>query len=212
MEVAYKPMEPDKKQTILQAALVEFYHKGYEGASTNQITKEAGVSKGILFHYFSDKRTLYLTVVDECLKHYYHSLTSSPMDLSEDLFQAIEQLSQKKMDVFKSDPIRFGFMVKTFLIMPEELKSDLLLKQQQMNEDSIHLLASRIDQSRFREGIDPKQAIEFVLLSLESLITKQMTKRYDEKSTGELEASAALDTKPYLDMLRYGIYRKEGKE
>ena len=51
--------------------------------------------QGILFHYFSDKRTLYLTVVDECLKHYYHSLTSSPMDLSEDLFQAIEQLSQK---------------------------------------------------------------------------------------------------------------------
>ena len=57
-------------------------------------------------------------------------------------------------------------MAKTFLIMPEELKADLLLKQQQMNEDSIHLLASRIDQSRFREGIDPKQAIEFVLLSL----------------------------------------------
>lgn len=205
-------MEPDKKQNILQAALVEFYHKGYEGASTNQITKAAGVSKGILFHYFSDKRTLYLTVVDESLKHYYHSLTSSPMDLSDDLFQAIEQLSQKKMDVYKSDPIRSGFMAKTFLNMPEELRADLLLKQQQMNEDSVHLLASRIDQSRFRGGIDPKQAIEFVLLSLESLITKQMTKRYDEKSTGELEASAALDTKPYLDMLRYGIYRKEGKE
>lgn len=212
MGVEYYIMVTDKKQTILQAALVEFYHKGYEGASTNQITKAAGVSKGILFHYFSDKRTLYLTVVDECLKHYYHTLTSSPMDLSEDLFQAIEQLSQKKMDVFKSDPIRFGFMAKTFMVMPEELKAELLLKQQLMNENSIHLLASRIDQSRFREGIDPKQAIEFVLLSLESIITKQMTKRYDENSTGGLEVSAALDTRPYLDMLRHGIYRKEGNE
>lgn len=202
-------MDLDKRQMIMQAALEEFYLKGYEGASTNRMTKAAGVSKGILFHYFGDKRNLYLTVVDECLKHYHHILTSPSMDLSEDLFEAIEQLSEQKAEVFKSNPIMFGFIANTFMAMPEELKSDLKRMQQQMNKDSIQLLASRIDQSRFREGIDPERAIEFVLLSLESVVTKQMSGMYEDNAVGS-GLSTAFDTKSYLDMLRYGIYRKEG--
>lgn len=204
----YIIMKIDKKQAILQAALEEFYQKGYEGASTNRITKEAGVSKGILFHYFSDKRSLYLTLVDECMNHYYRTLNSNLTDLSDDLFEALEQLSKIKINLFKSDPMMYGFISHAFMAMPEELKSELELKQRRMQTDSVPLLASRIDRSRFRSGIKPEEAIEFVLLSLEALITKRLSKLHEEKLNGN-EIAVVMDTSPYLDMLRYGIYRKE---
>lgn len=202
--------ELDKKQAIIQAALEEFYHKGYEGASTNQITKSAGVSKGILFHYFSDKRSLYLTLVDECMSHYFHTLASSLPDLSEDLFEALDQLSKIKIDAFKREPMKYGFIAKAFMTMSNELKTELHLKQQRMKEHAVDLLVSRVDHNRFRTDIEPKQAIEFVLLSLEALIAKQINS-LNETELDEGGAAPTLDMGLYLHMLKYGVYREAGK-
>lgn len=200
----------DKKQAIILAALEEFYHKGYEGASTNQITKSAGVSKGILFHYFLDKRSLYLTLVDECLNHYFHNVVSSLPDLSDDLFEALDQLSKIKMEAFKREPIKYGFIAKSFMTMPNGLKTELHLKQQRMKDHAIDLLVSRVDHNLFRTDIEPRQAIEFVLLSIEALIAKQMSS-LNEQELDEGRTVPALDTSLYLHMLKYGVYREAEK-
>ena len=48
---------PDgKRQRILDAAIREFAEHGYDKASTNSIVKEAGIAKGLLFHYFGSKK------------------------------------------------------------------------------------------------------------------------------------------------------------
>lgn len=48
----------DKKIRILDSALKLFVEKGFHGTSTSAISKDAGVSAGILFHYFSSKNEL----------------------------------------------------------------------------------------------------------------------------------------------------------
>ena len=48
--------QEEKKQKIYQAALEEFVEHGYQNASTNRITQRAGISKGLLFHYFKNKK------------------------------------------------------------------------------------------------------------------------------------------------------------
>ncbi|MBD8498305.1 TetR/AcrR family transcriptional regulator [Paenibacillus arenosi] len=198
----------DKKQAILEAALEEFRQKGYEAASTNQITKAAKVSKGILFHYFSDKKTLYLTLVEECIERYYGAMTSNLSELPADLFAALEQLANTKIEVFKSDPVRYGFISNVFINIPEPLKAELEVKQQQMQYHFIPLLANRLDPNQFRNGIDAAQAIEFVLLSLEALITKRLSMMKDKEWNVD-EIAEAIDTSPYIEMLKYGIYRKD---
>lgn len=42
-------LEAEKRERIINAALKEFAQKGYDKASTNEIIKEAGISKGSLF-------------------------------------------------------------------------------------------------------------------------------------------------------------------
>lgn len=48
-----------KQDRIINAAMKEFALKGYKNASTNEIVKEAGISKGLLFHYFTNKKAYF---------------------------------------------------------------------------------------------------------------------------------------------------------
>jgi len=58
-----------KRERILAAALRLFTSHGFQGTPTSQISKEARVSTGSLFHYFPDKNTLidqlYLSIQKE---------------------------------------------------------------------------------------------------------------------------------------------------
>ena len=55
-------LEPEKRDTIIAAATVEFAENGYDGASLNQILANAGISKGAFYYYFDDKLDLFITV------------------------------------------------------------------------------------------------------------------------------------------------------
>src|SRR6056297_395818 len=56
---ALHKMEEDRKRCIINASLSEFSAYPYPQASTNRIVRVAGISKGLLYHYFGNKRNLY---------------------------------------------------------------------------------------------------------------------------------------------------------
>ncbi|GAA3538721.1 TetR/AcrR family transcriptional regulator [Nocardioides daeguensis] len=57
-------LAPDeRREQILLAAERLFAAQSYAEVSTTRIAHEAGVARGLLNHYFGDKRTLYLEVV-----------------------------------------------------------------------------------------------------------------------------------------------------
>ena len=56
-----------KVAQVLEGARVVFLRDGFEGASVDQIAREAGVSKATLYSYFPDKRLLFMEVAkSEC--------------------------------------------------------------------------------------------------------------------------------------------------
>lgn len=56
-----------KARQILAGAKQVFLELGYEGTSVEEIARRAKVSKGTLYNYFPDKRTLFVAVVErEC--------------------------------------------------------------------------------------------------------------------------------------------------
>lgn len=76
----------NKEQRILESALRLFVDRGFHGTSTNAISKEAGVSAGILFHYFSTKKTLivylFLMVKTEFYEMIFKALDNSSLENS----------------------------------------------------------------------------------------------------------------------------------
>jgi AcrR family transcriptional regulator len=53
----------ERKDDVLDAALVEFAERGYEGTSTEDIARRAGISQPYLFRLFGTKKDLYLASV-----------------------------------------------------------------------------------------------------------------------------------------------------
>ncbi|KRB73250.1 hypothetical protein ASE01_21095 [Nocardioides sp. Root190] len=57
-------LSPDeRREQILLAAERLFADRSYVDVSTTELAREAGVARGLLNHYFGDKRALYLEVV-----------------------------------------------------------------------------------------------------------------------------------------------------
>ena len=54
----------DTRQHILQAALRQFAHSGYAGASVQAIVDEARVTKPVLYYHFGSKEGLYTALID----------------------------------------------------------------------------------------------------------------------------------------------------
>ena len=63
----------ERRRQILSCARRLFSERRYEAVSTGEIAQEAGVTRGLIYHYFGDKRGLYVEVV--------RSLFALPPDL-----------------------------------------------------------------------------------------------------------------------------------
>ena len=48
----------ERRAEILDSAQKQFFLKGYETASVNEIIEAAGISKGTFYHYFESKDEL----------------------------------------------------------------------------------------------------------------------------------------------------------
>lgn len=54
----------EHRDDLIHAAIEEFVHRGFDGASLNRILAAAGMSKGQLYHHFTGKEDLFLSLVD----------------------------------------------------------------------------------------------------------------------------------------------------
>ncbi len=54
---------PERREQLLRLAIQAFSHKSYDDVSIDELAQGAGVSKGLLYHYFPSKRELYVATV-----------------------------------------------------------------------------------------------------------------------------------------------------
>ncbi len=75
-----KKQPEQTRMLILDAANHEFSLQGYSGSGLNGIISLAGLTKGALFHHFSDKRALAKSWIDERLAPAVDALWIAPLD------------------------------------------------------------------------------------------------------------------------------------
>ena len=57
----------ERREQILESALSIFIDKGYNGATTMDISKEAGISEVTLFRYFDSKKQIFREAIEPIL-------------------------------------------------------------------------------------------------------------------------------------------------
>src|SRR5205823_15009288 len=68
MAVTERKTATERRDEILEAALVEFAAHGLDGGSTEAIAKAAGISQPYVFRLFGTKKELFLATIDMCMR------------------------------------------------------------------------------------------------------------------------------------------------
>lgn len=91
-----------KWDQVLEGARTVFMRDGFEGASVDDIVREAGVSKATLYSYFPDKRLLFLEVAKtECRAQ--SDAAVAQVEATEDLREALTSAAKRMSRFFMSD-------------------------------------------------------------------------------------------------------------
>ena len=100
----FESLKEDKKKHIINIATKEFVENGYEGASTNHMTKAMGISKGSLFHYFGSKEALYLYIVDQSVTQVVKRVNESMVNIPDDFIEFIKISAVMEFDLYIENP------------------------------------------------------------------------------------------------------------
>jgi hypothetical protein len=113
------------------------------------------------------------------------------------------------MQLAQEDPVKYQFMLDAFLHTPEEVQREVSGKIQAFTAIQLPLTFKDIDTSLFRRDIDPDKAMGLVALCMEALnaIYLQKLKNGDDWQLSSIEPIMQ-ESREYLEMLKYGIYKK----
>jgi TetR/AcrR family transcriptional regulator len=196
----------DRRTALITAAISEFATAGYLAASTNHIVEAAGVSKGLLFHYFGDKKGLYIEAVQACITEVMRRFDERLGPTSPDLFERLRQYTLAKWSLIEKDPMIFAFLQEAMTDPPAELRDALLASTAKITASTYQRLFQDIDTSAFRPGVTVEQAMCLLSWTFDGL-GKQYTTVLRQQPLDLASARSAMfgEVDTYVALLRHGI-------
>lgn len=162
MNEKFFDLKKEKQDRMINAALKVFAENGYGHASTDEIVREAGISKGLLFHYFVSKLGLYSFIYDYSVRYMMLELMSGVSKDETDFFMLIDQIRFSQLQVMKNYPYMLLFLDKSkyedvseALVETEEKRSILPgWYDETLSRADITVFRSEADVMKLRRMID----------------------------------------------------------
>jgi AcrR family transcriptional regulator len=211
MNEKLESLPEEKRKNILSAALTEFAEHGYTNASTNRIVKAAGISKGLLFHYFENKKKLFLYVLDDTINKMMQKLSTYSVTLSGDFFEQLGQYALIKMRIGIEEPEMYHILYDVYVNLPTDIKDELMQRYGQILSDTRKDFVKTMDTSKLREGISVETAINLVIDFLDGYYQRNI-EYFKTKTPDELLAYINVmtdDIMGYLNIIKRGLYKDE---
>jgi AcrR family transcriptional regulator len=102
-----------RKRQITRAAYEIIAEKGYYNFTMMDIAQRAGVSSGLIHHYFKDKENMLVTLLRE-MQHVIRSTTEKAIESEEDPRRKLEALIDSAFNLVESDR-EYLFVIFDFL-------------------------------------------------------------------------------------------------
>ncbi|WP_078409129.1 TetR/AcrR family transcriptional regulator [Priestia abyssalis] len=199
-------LDKEKQDRIINAAIKEFAQKGFDKASTNEIVKEAGISKGLLFHYFQNKKQLYLFLYEHTIDVLMEKIMEKINWDEKDIFVRYRQIALLKIEIYKIYPEMLNFVKAIYKDSSSAVKIDIDRRGKEILESSLNKLFSDIDLSKFKKGIDTKKAINIINWTLEGF-AYQMQEKVLSLSLEQIDMEETMaEMEEYLNILRNSLY------
>lgn len=203
-------MEKDlsSRSKIIEGAIRVFAQHNYEKASTTMIAQAAGLSKGLIFHYFGSKADLFLATYQEVATIIIDRIVDKINYVETDMLLRLKESIWLKLDVMQTFPEIFEFLKAAYFEHPPELKEGMQQINSGILDQGMAKIYQNIDYSRFRDDIDARLAINTIHFTLE-----KWSENYNQElfhapfdRLGYEDAINKID--PYLALFRKCFYKE----
>lgn len=199
-------LDASKQNRIINAALKEFTDKGFDQASTNQIVKDAGIGKGMLFYYFSNKKDLYLYLINYCLDITERTFFSLIDTNERDLFERLKNISVVKFEFLTKYPDAINFMATILLKGFEGIDKELQARIEGLTKNGHDKMYGNLDKSLFRSDIDAEKAFRLIRWSFDGY-EQEIKYRLRDQDIRSIDFEPYFaEFYDYLDVLRTCFY------
>ena len=147
----------EKQQAILNAGYRVFSQNSYKNSPMSEIADEAGISKSLLFHYFRNKKELYLFLWENCAETTIEFLTRYECYEQKGLFESMERGMRAKMEIIRLYPDMGNFTIRAFY----EKDPEICAAVQESYHKYFNLKADKV-----RLNLDPEQFIPGLDISM----------------------------------------------
>lgn len=164
----------DTRQKLLQAAFTEIYRNGFQAASLTQILADTGLTKGALYHYFSDKKTLGLAVVDEMIRPYMTAMMFDPLTETRQPLATMQSLLAAKAAEDDPQIVALGCPLNNLMqeMSPVDERFRLLLNN--IFQDWVAVVSEALTRGKksgeVRKNVDAAQTAFFIVSALEGCV------------------------------------------
>ena len=194
--------ETEKHQLIMTAAASLFAKQGYHKTTIDEIVARAGISKGLFYHYFENKRDIYIHLYNSYVDILSKTIREKIDTGNSDFFVRLTQVTRIRIDFIAAYPSLFNFLYSAYYEEHPDVAPLIHDKNKQIMEESATSSMAHIDWSKFKDGMTPEKAIELITWVAEGFVKKIGTPAEADNKDMYLQFDE------YIEYLKSGMYRE----
>jgi hypothetical protein len=205
MNEIFKNIDEEKRDRVINSALEEFSKSGFDKASTNVIVKNAGISKGSLFHYFQNKQELYEKLEEFMIETATHAVKNNINWTETDFFERMKQIVMSKGEVMHQYPYIYDFIS---MVMESKSIAEMRKKTEKVSPDLQNkVYTHNIDFSKFKEGLDMEKTMNIIRWTLEKFSEELLQEVKLKKRVIDFK-EIQMDVEEYSTFLKNMFYKE----
>ena len=202
----FMKLEEGKRNRIINAAMKEFRY-GFKKASTDIIVKDAGISKGLLFHYFGTKGQIYaftLRFATDLIESDFFSMMNKGQ---QDILEVIWQVALLKKDITKKHPYLYDFLNGAHIHRDDAPDAELAMVFEEEQNAAYEEFYSQCDKGLFRKDIDYRKAIDIIFMTIDGVINEEESRAISHGGWDDGRYESFLESlRGYMDIFRVCFY------
>ena len=117
MATTLRQTAEERRESILDAATIEFASKGLHGTSTEDVARRAGISQPYVFRLFGTKKRLFAETCRQCMREVRDAMAEA----AEGVFgeEAFEAMGHAYMELLEADPRRLKLQMQMYAACDE---------------------------------------------------------------------------------------------
>ena len=170
MNEKFYNLPQEKQQAIINAGYRVFSQNSYKKSPMQEIADAAGISKSLLFHYFHNKKELYMFLWETCGNISISTMTAHGCYDRKDLFEMMERGLKAKIHIMRKYPFMGSFVIRAFYETDPSIRPEIEKSYAKLLSLKAVPSWSNLDPEQFIDDMDPERILREMYLVSEGYL------------------------------------------